>query len=166
MDEKFPLVLVIGYGNPGRLDDGLGPALAKTVEERNLPWVHVDISYQLSVEDSHAVSVHDYVVFADAAVSGEDGFHFRELNPEISMSHTSHHLDPASVLGLAHVLFNSNCRGFELGIHGYDFNDFGEKLSTRAEENLESATAFMKRLLDPQKGPLFESAETLITTTS
>ena len=29
--------LVIGYGNPGRLDDGLGPALAEAVEKLDLP---------------------------------------------------------------------------------------------------------------------------------
>lgn len=161
MDDRKPLILVIGYGNPGRLDDGLGPALAKAVEDWNLPQVHVDISYQLSVEDSHAASVHDFVIFVDAAVSGTDEFHFRELSPEVSMSHTSHHLDPASVLGLAHALFNSNCRGYELGIRGYAFNDFGEKLSVGAGENLQAALAFLKPLLNDGMSQLDQSSETL-----
>jgi len=29
-------VLLIGFGNPGRLDDGLGPALAEIFEEKSL----------------------------------------------------------------------------------------------------------------------------------
>ena len=32
-------LLVIGYGNPGRLDDGLGPAFAAQVERLQLPDV-------------------------------------------------------------------------------------------------------------------------------
>jgi DNA-binding response OmpR family regulator len=44
-------VLVIGYGNPGRLDDGLGPALAETLQRLDLPGVTVDADYQLTAED-------------------------------------------------------------------------------------------------------------------
>ena len=29
-------VLIIGYGNPGRLDDGLGPALADLMEKKQV----------------------------------------------------------------------------------------------------------------------------------
>ena len=47
-----PRILVIGYGNPGRLDDGLGPAVASAMEEFNLPGVSVDSNYQLTVEDA------------------------------------------------------------------------------------------------------------------
>ena len=32
MSEWHGTVLLLGYGNPGRLDDGLGPALAAQVE--------------------------------------------------------------------------------------------------------------------------------------
>ena len=47
-------VLLIGYGNPGRLDDGLGPALAAAVEKLAIPGVTVDADYQLNVEDAAA----------------------------------------------------------------------------------------------------------------
>ena len=70
-------VLVIGYGNPGRLDDGLGPALAAAIESAAPAGVTVDADYQLTVEDAAAVAEHDVVVFADAAVDGPEPFYFR-----------------------------------------------------------------------------------------
>ena len=33
--------LLLGWGNPGRLDDGLGPALAETIERLALPGLTV-----------------------------------------------------------------------------------------------------------------------------
>jgi len=65
-------VLVIGYGNPGRRDDGLGPALAERLQELRLPGVDVDADYQLTVEDAAAAAEHDVVVFADAAQAGPE----------------------------------------------------------------------------------------------
>ena len=64
-------VLIIGYGNPGRLDDGLGPALAEIMEEKRLPGLTVDANYQLAVEDAAQVAQYDVVVFADAAIAGD-----------------------------------------------------------------------------------------------
>lgn len=43
-------ILLIGYGNPGRGDDGLGPALAAAIEAMELPGVTVEADYQLMVD--------------------------------------------------------------------------------------------------------------------
>jgi hydrogenase maturation protease len=147
-----PSILIIGYGNPGRLDDGLGPAFAKAVEEWNIPGITVDSAYQLSVEDSHAVARHDLVIFADATVGETDSFYFRKLKPETEINHTTHHLDPASVFGLARKLFDTKCEAYELGIRGYAFNDFGEHFSTGAEENLAASLTFIRQLLQDDYG--------------
>ena len=42
--------LVIGYGNPGRRDDGLGPSFADILAAEGIPGVDVDSDYQLTVE--------------------------------------------------------------------------------------------------------------------
>ena len=72
-------VLLFGYGNPGRLDDGLGPALAQAVAEWELPEVTVDCDYQLMVEDSATVAGHESVIFADASLTGREPFFFERL---------------------------------------------------------------------------------------
>jgi len=139
-------VLVIGYGNPGRLDDGLGPAFARGLELQPVPGVEVDAAYQLSVEDAAQVAGYDEVVFADASVAGEGPFELARVDPaERELGFTSHSVAPAGVLALARSLFGAEVRGWTLGIRGYEFNEFGEQLSPGAEQNLGLALAFFRR---------------------
>lgn len=140
-------ILLIGYGNPGRLDDGLGPALAEEIEKLRLPEVCVESGYQLTVEDSHLVAQHEAVIFCDAAIGGEAPFFLRRLEASYDPSFTSHYLDAASVLGLARNLFKVSPPGWLLGIPGYAFNEFGEGLSPAAQVNLRAAVAFLAGVL-------------------
>jgi hydrogenase maturation protease len=136
-------VLVIGYGNPARGDDGLGPEAAADVESRAIPGVTVDADYQLTVEDSAAVAEHDTVVFIDAAVEGEEPFAFYPLEPAPVAGVSTHGVEPDSVLGLARDLFGATTSAYVLAIRGYEFDHFTEALSDRARENLEAALAFI-----------------------
>jgi len=140
---------LIGYGNPGRLDDGLGPALAEAVEALELPGVSVDSDYQLTVEHAHAVALHDVVVFADAAVSGREPFSFNRLEPaeNAGPAFSSHGVEPDEVLGLARYLFGGQTKGYMLGIRGYQFNEFGEQLSQEAKANLAEAVRFIEGII-------------------
>lgn len=144
MPEDVKTVLLIGYGNPGRLDDGLGPALADIVEKKKLAGVDVDANYQLSVEDASAVSKHEVVIFADASVNGKEPFFFEAIEPKPAVSFSSHSVEPAAVLALAQELFGSLAKGYLLGIRGYDFNEFGEWLSEKAKDNLDKAAEFIE----------------------
>lgn len=147
MTENRPKVLLIGYGNPGRLDDGLGPALAEAIEAMNLPGVTVQADYQLTVEDAAVVAEHDVVIFADADVAGEGPFYFRRIAPLAGCSFTSHSVEPAALLGLAVQLFSARASGYILGIRGYEFNEFGERLSEQATRNLTAALEYMRTAL-------------------
>ena len=136
-------VLVIGYGNPGRLDDGLGPALAERLEKLSIPGVTVDANYQLTVEDAATVAEHDVVVFADAAVKGAEPFFFRRVVAQRNPAADSHAVAPEAVLGFARKLFHAKTHGYVLGIRGYEFNEFGQRLSDKAQDNLEQAEKFL-----------------------
>lgn len=140
-------VLVIGYGNPGRLDDGLGPALAEAVARCNPAGVNVDADYQLTVEDAAAVAAHEVVVFADADMTGPEPFSFRAVRPAAGLGFTTHGLEAPAVMALAGELFAADTRGYILGIRGYEFDQFGEGLSDRARENLAAATQFLLNVL-------------------
>ncbi len=156
MTQSTGRALLIAYGNPGRLDDGLGPALADAVEKLNIPGLTVDADYQLTVENAEAASRHEVVVFADAAVAGPEPFAFRRIEPQRALSFTSHCLDPPAVLALARELFGARTEGYVLGIRGYAFNEFGESLSRRARANLASALAFLEPVL--RRGTFREAA--------
>jgi len=140
-------VLLIGYGNPGRLDDGMGPSLAGIIEENRIPGVTVDADYQLLVEDAAAVAEHDVVVFADAAVKGAEPFSFTEIEPAPGISFSTHSVDPSEVLALAGSMFGSEARGYALAIRGYEFNEFEERLSLKARRNLAEAAAFIEGVI-------------------
>jgi hydrogenase maturation protease len=153
-------VLVIGYGNPGRRDDGLGPALAAELEAQSLPGLEVESDYQLTVEDAYAVAEHDLVIFADAALEGREPFYFRPLEGRLdgpAGGLSSHGVEAEEVLALAGELFGNRPEAFVLGIRGYEFNRFEEGLSERAQANLEAARDFLIRVI---RDGLFAAAVT------
>lgn len=143
-----PRVLVYAYGNPGRLDDGLGPALARALAGQDLgPGVTLETGYQLQVEDAALVAEHEVVLFADADAAGAAPFELRPLVPRGEAAFTTHCLGPEAVLALAHRHFGAETRGFVLGIRGYEFGDYGERLSPAARRNLALASEFVGRAL-------------------
>jgi hydrogenase maturation protease len=139
--------LLFGYGNPGRCDDGLGPALAQHFETVELPQVTVDADYQLQVEVAAAAAQHDLVIFVDAACSGAEPFDVHSVQPGEGLTFSTHSVSPADVMGIARRLFGAECPAFIVGIRGYDFDGFGEQLSERAIQNLREAIRFLEAAL-------------------
>jgi len=140
-------VLLIGYGNPGRFDDGLGPALAERIEEADLEGVNVQSAFQLGLEDAEALSRNNIVIFADAARSGPEPFRLEPVRPASTFSFTTHSVSPGAVVALAAELFAAQPKAFLLGIRGYVFDGFGSALSEKAAENLQRAVSFLLEVL-------------------
>ncbi len=141
-------VLVIGYGNPGRMDDGLGPALSARLDACGFEGVFIETDYQLVVEHAHEIARHDYVIFADAAIIGPAPFSFVEIStPETQPPFNSHSLSPEAVLFYAATMFGAKTKGYILGIRGYTYDGFDESLSEGAKENLDAAFQFIVKLL-------------------
>ncbi len=137
-------ILLIGYGNPARGDDGLGPALAAGAARLGIPGLHVETPFQLSVEDALLVAEHEEVIFADATLDGPEPFSFLPQEGEEGReTFTTHSVQPGSLVALAEELFSSRPRAWVLGIRGYEFEMFTEKLTPRAEKNLQAALRFL-----------------------
>ncbi|MBI5543320.1 MAG: hydrogenase maturation protease [Deltaproteobacteria bacterium] len=148
-------VLLLGIGNPGRRDDGLGPALAEQVEKLDIPGVTVDADYQLTIEDSAAAAEHDVLVIADAAAAGPEPYSFQPLEPTEHLEFSSHSVEPGGVLGLAQSVFGKKPEAWVLGIRGYEFGELAEGLSDQARANLQSALAFIEGWLRSRPSTLF-----------
>ena len=156
-------VLVYGYGNPGRQDDGLGPCAAERISERlseriseritalDLEHVRADASYQLQIEDAAEVLGYDLVLFVDAAVEGAEPFSVRKLAPEMGAAFSSHALKPEHVLAICGEQFGKVPEAYLIGIRGYEF-DFREGLTEKAQKNLDEALAYIVQLLTAYKG--------------
>ncbi len=140
-------ILVIGYGNPAREDDGLGPAVAEAIEKLNIEGITIDSDYQLTVEDSSAVAEHDVVIFIDASIEGEKPFYFSQLTPKHKVSFSSHNITPEGVMGLAKELFNARTEAYVFGIRGYSFSMFKETMTKKALENMQKALHFLIPIL-------------------
>ncbi len=149
-------VLLLCYGNPGRCDDGLGAAFAAVMEEEAPEGATVEVDYQLTVEDAAVVAEHEVVVFVDAAVRGAEPFFFRKVMPGPAFTFSSHSAAPEQVLGLAEEFFGARTEAYALGIRGYEFDEFGEQLSSGARQNLAVALEFMRAVLS--RGDFGEAA--------
>ena len=141
-------VLLLCYGNPGRMDDGLGPAFAEALEPMAPPGVTIDVDYQLSVEQAAAVAEHEHIVFVDAAARRREPFSFVAVLPGSEMSFSTHSVEPGDVLAMAARFFGARPQGYALAIRGYEFNEFGECLSARATDNLTAALRFLVPVLE------------------
>ncbi len=136
------MIRLIGYGNPGRGDDGLGPALVTHMMD--LPDVHVSSHYQLTVDHALLIADARIVVFADALMHADTPYEFTAITASTAYDVTSHSLSPQAVLALCQTLYGHAPRGFVLGITGHDFGEVKEGLSPIAQSNLTFATAFLR----------------------
>ena len=122
-------ILIYGYGNPGRQDDGLGKAVCENLEKENYSNVTIDINYQLNAEDAFTMSEHDVVIFVDASEEKDlETFKFVPLTPDKEVAFTTHAMSAGSVLALSDELYKKKPPTYMLGIKGFEWG-FKEELS-------------------------------------
>jgi len=135
-------ILLIGIGNSGRGDDGLGWTFASLASNAGYNFIDFEYRYQLQVEDSAIVSKYETVIFVDAShTTLEGGFEIRSCKSAGHYYYSSHQQNPETILYLANDLYNKYPKAFTLGITGYTW-DLGTSLSEEAEKNLRSAFTF------------------------
>ncbi len=148
-------ILIYGYGNPGRMDDGLGSELVNALEqwakENGMDNLDFDSNYQLNIEDAYEISTKDIVIFVDASREDIDDFILTKVDENSKLSFTSHEASPGYIYHLSKILFNKSPETFLLHIKGYKW-DFQQGLSEEAKLNLNKAIAYMKIVLkNPDK---------------
>lgn len=106
--DVWPRVLVIGYGNPLRGDDGLGWEAAERLM-RKVRWADMEVMtrHQLTPELCEPISLAELVIFIDAAEDLPAGkIATRKLSPaSLSLCGMSHDLGPEMLLGAARVFY-------------------------------------------------------------
>ncbi|MCA9402182.1 MAG: hydrogenase maturation protease [Candidatus Omnitrophica bacterium] len=135
-------ILIIGYGNPARRDDGIGPCLADSLPA-DIPGVSVRSQHSVMIEDAATAAAFDVVIFVDASISAPEPFAFETINPEPEGAASSHHVSPELIVHLAGTMYAANLTGYLLAVRGYDFDGFGEQLSPKAAANMEASRDFL-----------------------
>jgi len=138
-------LLVIGYGNTLRGDDGVGPRVAEAIEKLNLPGVRTLICQQLSPEYADPVSRAHTVVFVDAAVDAPREVRLRKLEPGESSQLMAHAADPRTLLALARDVFGHAPQAWWLTIPAVKL-DFSETLTPEAQRGFEVALKKIREL--------------------
>jgi hydrogenase maturation protease len=140
-------IVVIGIGNSGRGDDGLGWKFAERVEELFHDRCDVEYRYQLQVEDAQLIEPYEAIIFADATQEAhEGGFSFVPCEPSQDYFFSTHIQSPGAILSLANFLYGKTADAFLLSISGVEW---GMKLflSETASANLEASLRFFETWL-------------------
>ncbi len=150
--------LLIGIGNDGRNDDGLGWAFLEAVERSGVYPGRIVHRYQLQIEDAELISHARYVIFVDACQQElPGGFDWQPCTSAAAFEFTSHQLTPHTVLFLCNRLYQRTPRADLLLIEGQSWDlQFG--LSQGATANLAAAVQDLQRRLvrvhaDPTPNP-------------
>ncbi len=147
-------ILIYGYGNPGRQDDGLGNSfvekLEKWVNDEQLKGFEFDSNYQLNIEDAAAVAENELVIFVDASTEEIEDFMLTPVDASTNVAFTSHAASPGYIVSLCRDIYNKIPPTYLLHIKGYEWA-FREGLSEKAVENMEKALVYLKKKLeDPE----------------
>ncbi|MBK5269785.1 MAG: hydrogenase maturation protease [Bacteroidia bacterium] len=135
-------ILIIGIGNSGRSDDGLGWKFVETLQHLKYNFLDYEYRYQLQIEDTVLISRYDTVIFVDAShATLKNGFEIKTCAPANHYFYSSHMQSPETILYLANDLYHKYPETYTLAISG-NYWDLKTSLSKEAEKNLKSALAF------------------------
>ncbi len=140
-------ILILGYGNPGRSDDGLGPLLAETVAGWGIDGVDAAWDYQLNIEHAAELARTDLALFADAALEAPEPFGLTKLAPSNATHFSTHSMPPAAVLETCRTAWGRTPPSFVMALRGESF-EMGEGLSDKAASRLEQALLFLRGVIE------------------
>jgi hydrogenase maturation protease len=158
-------VLIIGYGNPDREDDGVAWHILHGVAKRlGRPVPDLDTGgldqlgqspdllfvLQLTPELSELIADYDFVCFIDAHTGAyPEDLRFEPINAEFQAAPFTHHMTPQTCLALAKSVYGRMPQASVVSVRGHRFG-FSHVLSTEtallAEEASERVTSWLSEV--------------------
>ena len=155
-------ILVIGYGNPDRQDDGvawhilcalaqkLGYPAPSTYEDEFVANDGLDFAFslQLTPEMAEEIAAYARVCFVDAHTGDiPREVQMTQVESEFQRSPFTHHLTPQSLLSMCETLYNKKPEAALLSVRGYHFG-FERELSTETGALVPEAVKLIMKWLD------------------
>lgn len=141
-------ILVIGYGNPLRGDDGFGKVAAELLQQRGFAGLEIIVSHQLNPELAERIHNSRHTIFLDAEAGDEPGaLRATAVEPCDLSSSGMHNFEPGSLLALSQALYGeappatlitAGARSFE---HGAEISPEVRCAANAAAEAIASAAA-------------------------
>jgi hydrogenase maturation protease len=141
-------VLILGYGNLDRKDDGVAWHILDSLSQRlGRPSPTLDEGFQLSglstellfvlqltPELAETISEFDRVCFVDAHTgSVPEELNVADVKSQFQPSPFTHHMTPASCMALCEALYQNAPQAILVSVRGYEFG-FERSLSPRTAE--------------------------------
>jgi len=140
-------VLVIGYGNELRGDDGVGPRVARAVAAWNLPTVRAIDARQLTPEMAELLSLAQRAIFVDATMDNKERVTVEPVMPHECQASLGHISEPGWLLALTRQVFGY-CPNTVLVTIPVAKCSFGEGLSAQAEMAMTEALPMVAALIE------------------
>lgn len=144
-------VLIIGYGNRLRGDDGAGPRAAEALDKLQLAGARVIAAHQLTPELSAHLASARCVIFLDADPTVDrvlceriDPREYLGVNESALFGHA---LGPSSLLALTSVLFGGEPASWLVRIPA-PVTDLTDKLSPAAQAGVAESVRLVRQLVE------------------
>jgi hydrogenase maturation protease len=132
-------VLVIGYGNTLRSDDGVGQHVAHEVAAQGWPGVRGIAVTQLMPELAANMAQVEQVIFVDAVEGvAKQGVQAMDISAQATTGAMTHHATPQGLLAMAQALYGACPHAMLVSVPGVHF-EIGEGLSSVALQGAEIA---------------------------
>lgn len=140
-------ILVLGYGNPLRSDDGLGwraaECLAEVLEDID---AEIRTLHQLTPELAYPISESALVIFIDASREGEPGeLACGQVSAQLMPVRFSHELSPEAIMALAKHMYGVSPPAYLVSLCGQNFG-VGESLSPPVSAQLPRLVSLVTQL--------------------
>lgn len=145
-----PSLLVIGYGNPLRVDDGVGWQVGQQLaSELSSDDIAVITAHQLTPELAEPIARSRLVIFIDAYEGDAPGHvDCQVIAPAVEMALTfNHEVDPTALLALAYALYGACPTALLVSVAGHDFG-YGVGLSHVVHAALPEVVRRVRAVLD------------------
>jgi len=140
-------ILVIGYGNTLRGDDGVGPVVAEAIGALDLPGVTCRAVSQLTPEQAAWLAPARVAVFVDARVGpATPAVAVERIQPANGTGLPTHAGDARSLLSLTEVLYGNAPLAWLVTVAGVDFG-LRETLSAEGQRHAREAQKRIEWLL-------------------
>ena len=138
-------ILLIGYGNTLRSDDGVGPKVVAAIAALNLSGFQTLTCDLLTPELADPISRAETVLFVDAAIDAPAEVQLRPLTPADSSQIMAHAADPRTMLALARDVFCHAPNAWWLTIP-VEHMGIGEHFSDLAQQGVAAAIETIRDL--------------------
>lgn len=159
---NLPRILVIGYGNTLRGDDGAGQIVADVIEQWGIPTVRAFALHQLTPELAEPLSTAQLAIFVDVYIANPEPeaapmLHCLDLSLDLSLDQTlvpspsqiaqmGHTVDPRSLLALTQHVYNAVPPSWWILIPAINF-EMGEQLSLTTQQGIAAALEKIKQFI-------------------